>query len=129
MGKRIQTNFTKNYDLFRNYLNRSRFIDASTNDSAEDTHFLHKGKYHCMADIFFDWFGFEQICKSLSNSTQAKQLNPNRSNRRPAIEWYFPLWSNWVYSGFRFKFSGFSTSNTRQGNASKFMVYVCKQIG
>ena len=24
----------------------------------ENTHLLRKGKYHCMADLLFDWFGF-----------------------------------------------------------------------
>ena len=52
---------------------------ASTNG----TFLLCKRKHHCTADLF-DWFGFDQTCKSLSNSTKAKQLNPNRSNRRSA---------------------------------------------
>ena len=55
--------------------------------------------YHCTADLLFDWFGFDQTCKSLSNSTQAKQLNHNQSNRRSAIQWYFPLRSMRVFSG------------------------------
>ena len=32
----------------------------------ENTHLLHKRNYHCTAG----WFGFDQTCKSLSNSTQ-----------------------------------------------------------
>ena len=44
--------------------------------NSENTQLLHKGKYHCKADLLFDWFGFYQTCKSLSNSTQDKQLNP-----------------------------------------------------
>ena len=48
-------------------------------------HQLCKGKYHCLADLLFDWFGFDLTCKSLSNWTKAKQLNPNRSNRRSAV--------------------------------------------
>ena len=43
-------------------------------------------------------FEFEQTCKSASNSTQAKQLNPNQSNKRAAIQWYFLLQSKWVFS-------------------------------
>ena len=27
-------------------------------DVAENTHLLCKGKYHCTADLLFDWFGF-----------------------------------------------------------------------
>ena len=26
------------------------------------------GKYHCMADLLFDWFGLEQTSKTVSNS-------------------------------------------------------------
>ena len=37
-----------------------------------------KGKYQCTADLLFDWFGFDQTSKSLSNSTQAKQINPSK---------------------------------------------------
>ena len=61
--------------------------------SPENTHLLCKGKYHCTADLQFDWFGFDQTCTSLSNSTLAKQLDPNQSNRRSAIQRYFPLQS------------------------------------
>ena len=43
----------------------------------ENTLFV-RGKYHCMADLMFDWFVFDQTCKSLSG----KQLNPNQSNKR-----------------------------------------------
>ena len=28
------------------------------NNTAENTHLLCKGKYHCTADLLFDWFGF-----------------------------------------------------------------------
>ena len=38
---------------------------------SENTHLLHKGKYHCMDDLQFDWFGFDQTCKS----TFSNQLN------------------------------------------------------
>ena len=27
-------------------------------DNPENTHLLHKGKYHYTADLLFDWFGF-----------------------------------------------------------------------
>ena len=36
----------------------------------------HKGKYHCTADLLFDWFGFDHASKTVVHSTQAKQLNP-----------------------------------------------------
>ena len=60
--------------------------NATPMPKAENTHLLCKGKYHCMADLLFDWFVFDQTCKYLSKSTKAKQLNPNRSNRRSAIQ-------------------------------------------
>ena len=34
-----------------------------------------------MADILFDWFGFNQTSKADDNSTEAKQLNFNKINR------------------------------------------------
>ena len=46
-------------------------------DYLENTHLLCKGKYHCTADLLFDWFGFNQTCESVSNSSYAKQLYPN----------------------------------------------------
>ena len=46
---------------------------------AENTH--HRGKYHCTADLLFDWFGFIQTSKADGESTEAKQLNPNKINR------------------------------------------------
>ena len=64
----------------------------------ENTHSLHNGKYHCTTDLLIDLFGFDQTCKSLSNSTKAKQLNPNQSNRRSSVHWYVPLHSKWVFS-------------------------------
>ena len=42
-------------------------------DITENSHILCKGRYHCATDLLLDWFGFNQTCKSLSNSTQAKQ--------------------------------------------------------
>ena len=49
----------------------------------ESAHLLRKEKF----TVQFDWFGFDQTCKCLSNSTQAKQLNPSQSNRRSAVQW------------------------------------------
>ena len=31
--------------------------------TAENTDLLCKGKYHCMTDLLFDWFGFDQTMK------------------------------------------------------------------
>ena len=43
---------------------------------AETTHFLRKGKYHCTADLLFDWLGFGQTSKSVYSFNSTKQLNP-----------------------------------------------------
>ena len=34
----------------------------------------------------YDWFGFEQTSKSVAYSTCAKQLNPNKINRRRRVQ-------------------------------------------
>ena len=64
----------------------------------ENTRLLCKGKYDCMADLLFDRLGFGQTSKSVDSFNSTKQLNPNQSNRRSAVQWYFPLQSNWVFS-------------------------------
>ena len=33
-------------------------ISKNLNSTREYTHLPHKGKYHCTADLLFDWFGF-----------------------------------------------------------------------
>ena len=41
---------------------------------------IHKGEYHWMANLLFDWFGLEQSSKQVKtvvHLTKAKQLNPN----------------------------------------------------
>ena len=52
-----------------------------------------------MADLLFDWFRFDQAIKSVNSFYMTKGLNPNKSNRRSAAQWYFPLQSKWVFSG------------------------------
>ena len=50
----------------------SLYCDLGTSLSnvyAEKTHLLCKAKYNCIFDLLFDWFGFDQTCKSLSNPT------------------------------------------------------------
>ena len=37
-------------------------------DIAENTHLFLKGKYYCTDDLLFNWFAFDQTCKSLSFS-------------------------------------------------------------
>ena len=35
---------------------------------AGNTHLLRKGKNHCTVDLLFDWFGFNQTSKYVTNS-------------------------------------------------------------
>ena len=44
-----------------------------------------------MLDLLFDQFGFDQTNKAVANTTYAKQLNPNKINRRSAIQLTLPL--------------------------------------
>ena len=53
---------------------------------AENTHLLRKGKYHCMADLLFDWFGFSCFVELKLSTDLLIWPNPNRSNRRSAIQ-------------------------------------------
>ena len=39
-----------------------------------------------MADLVFDWFGFDQTSKADTNSTKAKLLNPKKLNMRSAVQ-------------------------------------------
>ena len=39
--------------------------DDSLKLMTDNTHLHRKGKYHCMADLPFDWFGFGQTSKSV----------------------------------------------------------------
>ena len=65
--------------------------------SPENTHLLCNRKYHCTADLLFDWLGFSCFaCVELERDLQVWS-NPNQSNRW-AVQWNFPLWSNWVFS-------------------------------
>ena len=86
----------------------------------ENTHLLCKWKFHSMADLLLDWFDLNQIWKSVSNSTQAKQLNPKQSNRRSAIQWYFPLWSKCLWSAY-WNFFCLISGKTHVWNLSKFL--------
>ena len=51
-----------------------------------------KGKYHLSANLLFIGFVFNCFARA-----SLVWLNPNQSNRRSAVQWYFPLW--WVLSG------------------------------
>ena len=39
-----------------------------------------------MADLLIDWFGFDKTTTAVVHSTIAKQLNPNKQNRRSAVQ-------------------------------------------
>ena len=64
----------------------------------KNTHLLCKGKYHCMADLLFDllvlsWFAYVALDRDLQVWS-----NPNQSNWRSTVQWYFALRSKWVFS-------------------------------
>ena len=46
--------------------------DTSTNAYSDYTHLLHMDKYYCIADLLFDWFGFDEINKSKVFRAQGK---------------------------------------------------------
>ena len=48
-------------------------------DWPENSH--HWEKYHCTAELLFNWFGFDQASKAVANSTIAKHLNQHKMNR------------------------------------------------
>ena len=55
-----------NDGLLNSFLTRWETIETREMEcieQAEDTSLLCKGKYHCMADLQFDWFGFGQTSK------------------------------------------------------------------
>ena len=45
--------------------------------TAENTHLLHKGKYHCTADLLFDWLGLSCFAYGeLDRFTSLVESNP-----------------------------------------------------
>ena len=56
-----------------------------------------KGKYHCTADLLFDWLEFSYFGYVELDSDLQVWSNPNQSNRS-VVQWYFPLRSKWVFS-------------------------------
>ena len=44
----------------------------------ENTHLLRKGKYHCTADLLFDWFGFSCFVELKLQTDLLVWPNPNR---------------------------------------------------
>ena len=54
-------------------------------ERSENTHLLHKGKYHCKADNLFYLFGFS--CFYIKLATDLLILSdPIQSNRRSAVQ-------------------------------------------
>ena len=52
---------------------------------------IDRGKYHCTADLLFDWFGFDRPSKTVVHSAYINKLYLNDINRRSVVQWYFPL--------------------------------------
>ena len=55
-----------------------------------------------MADLLFDWIGFSGFAYVKLDRDLQVWLNPNQSNRRYAVQLYFPLQSKWVLSACSF---------------------------
>ena len=66
--------FQVRYDSRVVIYERKLFIRLAT----ENNHLLCKGKYHCMTDLLFEWFGFNQTSKYVVNSTKSNQPNPSK---------------------------------------------------
>ena len=78
------------------------FWDAeiwSTKGYPENSLLLHKGKYQWMADVVFVLLGYSCFSHAKLVTYLLVWLNQNQSNRRSAVQWYFPLWSKWVLTG------------------------------
>ena len=84
--------FYCNCQMFNAELSRKRsFLRCAHTSfvlSPESTHLLLKGKYHCATDLLFDWFACVELDRDLK-----VWWNPNQSNRRSAVQQYFPLQS------------------------------------
>ena len=57
MIKPTQSNFEEFKQAVNSECGRDRFY-LKFQPQLENTHLLWKGKYHCMADLLFDWLGF-----------------------------------------------------------------------
>ena len=68
----------------------------------------------CTADLLLDWFGFNQTRKFEVNSTSAKQV------KMLVVQWYFPLQSEWVFSGLVLLIAGRKHSNHGQAKEKVF---------
>ena len=50
------------------------------NHILENTHLLCKGKFHCTADLLFEWFGFARTSKSVVNKVSNGALEKKEMN-------------------------------------------------
>ena len=58
-------------------------------------HLLCTGKCHCTADLLVYLFGVSCFAYCELATDLLILQNPNQSNRRSAIQWYFPIQSKW----------------------------------
>ena len=68
------------------FISQSKILEDSvckgqpTLTKAENTH--HRGEYHCIADLLFDWFGFDQTSKfNISKAAKSKQNKQDVSQK------------------------------------------------
>ena len=64
----------------------------------ENTQLLHKRKLLWTADVLFVLFGINWFAYAELETYLLVGLNPNQSNRRSVVQWYFPLQSTWAFS-------------------------------
>ena len=90
------------------YVDGTKWIDTSADVlptnwcKSYSTHLFLKGLVGITAQLtsYFTWFGFNRTSKSVYNFIFTKLMNLDLHNRRPVVQWYFPLWSSkWVFSG------------------------------
>ena len=49
------------------------------------------GKYHCMADLLFDWFGFDKTSKTFVQSTNIKATESKQNKQEVSHTVILPL--------------------------------------
>ena len=52
-----------------------------------------------MSDLLYDWFGFNQTCKSVSNSTYVSKAGKSEQIKQEVSRTDFLLRTKWVFSG------------------------------
>ena len=90
-GARIRTHDLQYMSLLPQPLDqRSRSSVTMLKPLPGNTHLLHEGNYHCTANLLLYLFIFSCFAHVTLITCLLVWLNPSQSNRRSAIQWYFP---------------------------------------